>query len=179
MASLLFAVILLLLSLYVFGNFVKPAFSEIGQLRSELLVSENYLAAQKEAKTSFSNLLADYKNASSIQNLLALALPNKEGVADAVYQIQALSSINKVNILNISVEEGVAEALPSKSLIREVGKMKINARISGNYFAFKNFISGLENNIKLMDVKEMEVDGTKGSGEEMIYNLAIDTYYQK
>jgi Tfp pilus assembly protein PilO len=177
--SLMAAVVLLLLSLYIFGSFVKPAFSEISELRAELLASKNYLKAQEEAKASFNNLFTDYKNASSIQNLLALALPNKEGVADAVYQIQALAGINNITLMNIEVEEGQAEAILANSLIREVGKMKINLRASGNYFNFKSFISGVENNIKLMDVTNMEADSTKEAGGNLTYNMVIETYYQK
>ncbi|MDD4762009.1 MAG: hypothetical protein PHZ25_03245, partial [Candidatus Pacebacteria bacterium] len=131
--SLLSAVVLLLLSLYIFGSFVKPVFQEISQLRAEFTVNKNYLEAQKEAKESFDNLFTDYKNASSVQNLLALALPNKEDVADAVYQIQALAGVNNMTLINIEVEEGQSEAVSAKSLIREVGKMKINLRLSGNY----------------------------------------------
>ncbi|MFA5173455.1 MAG: type 4a pilus biogenesis protein PilO [Candidatus Paceibacterota bacterium] len=177
--SLMLAVVLLLLSLYIFGSFVKPVFSEISQLRAELTASRNYLKAQEEAKASFNNLFTDYKNASSIQNLLALALPNKEEVADAVYQIQALAGMNNITLMNIEVEEGQGEAVSAKSLIREVGKMKINFRASGNYFNFKSFVAGLENNIKLMDVTSVEADSTKEPGGNLTYNMVVETYYQK
>ena len=84
-----------------------------------------------------------------------------------------------MSVLNISIEDGQPAVTSLKSLIKEVGKIKINTRLSGSYFNFKNFLTGLENNIKVMDVVEIDMDGINDFGENVIYNLVIETYYQK
>jgi len=179
MLSLLLAVILLLLSLFIFGSFVKPAFEDVNLLRAEVAASQDYLESQRKAKASFDGLFKDFSNASSIQNLLALALPGKEGITQSAYQVQALAGVNGVAINSMSVEVSMPEEKrASVSLIKGVGKIEVDMRGTSSYQSFRNFIASLESNIKLMNVKEMNIESaTDGSGN-LNYSLIIETYYQ-
>src|SRR3989338_11168804 len=89
--SLLFSIVLVLVSLYIFGSFVQPALDDVRLKRAELAVVSEYLTAQQEAKETLDALMAKYKDTQSVQGALAMALPSQQGAADTVYQLQALA----------------------------------------------------------------------------------------
>jgi len=179
MLSLLLAVILLLLSLYVFGSFVKPALDDVQQMRSLTASSQKFLESQKQAKASFDGLFKNFENATSIQNLLAMALPGKEGITQTIYQIQALAGVSGVAIDNMAIEVSLSdEKRANISLIKGIGKIRVDLRATSSYENLKTFVSAIESNIKLMDIVEARIEPIKGGGSGLTYDLVIETYYQ-
>ena len=65
------------------------------------------------------------------------------------------------------------------SLVRPLGTLRLSLRLVGSYPAFKDFIRGLETNIRAMDVVSMKVEQSGGRGSDSFaYALVADTYYQ-
>lgn len=174
--SLLFAVILLLLSLYLFGSYVRPALDEVRQERQALTLLRERLTAQKEAKSTVNTLLGELQDAQSVQGLLAMALPISDGVVDSVHQVQSLAKFNGLALQTFSVERLEPGLGKEGTLIKKAGQMRIEAELAGPYDNFRRFLAALETNIRLMDIEEFEINGSEG--EILNYSLIIKAYYQ-
>ena len=181
--SLLFSIVLVLVSLYIFGSFVQPALDDVRLKRAELAVVSEYLTAQQEAKETLDALMAKYKDTQSVQGALAMALPSQQGVADTVYQLQALASVNNVQLRSFTVQGLPLPTTDKKShsLIKRVGTMRMETQLMGAYADVKHFLEALEVNIKLMDIIKLTASGTAGEGQgaSLLFDLVIDTYYQE
>lgn len=178
--SLLFAVIILLVSLYFFGSFVRPSFSDIRDLREELDLERESLQAKQEAKTSFELLYSDFQNGANIQNLLAAALPTGEDVPQVVHQVQFLGQLASMDIRSLSVEVGrPEERIRNRTFIKQLGVMEVSFRALGSYENLKRFLDLLENNITLMDMSDVEISQISGFGNNLIYDFTIKTYFQE
>ncbi len=179
MLSLLFAFLLLLVSLYVFSSYVRPAFEDVKALRDQLLSKQDYLAAQTEAKATIDKLFAEFEKSAGVMDVLSTALPQGKNLSQSVFQIQALTGLNNLQLKSLSVELTPSNAASKKTLVKTVGKMRISVKLTGDYNGFKNFLQALEANVKLMDVAEMDISPAAKESGPMSYSLKVDTYYQE
>jgi hypothetical protein len=54
--------------------------------------------------------------------------------------------------------------------------LRLSLGFSGTYTAFKEFVRGMETNIRAMDIVSMKVE--QGAGGAPTYSIVADTYYQ-
>ena len=177
MLSLLIAVVLLLLSLYLFSSFVKPTFISVRGLREQAASAESHLQAQQEARAAIDKLYADSQNAANIEGLLAASLPSGADVPGAVHQIQALARLAGLGVRSVAVEVKATQDRATQTFTKQVGEMEISMKAAGGYESMKRFLTILESNITVMDLTSLKVAGGPGGGE--IYNFVITTYYQE
>lgn len=178
MLSLLIAVILLLVSLYLFSSFVKPAFVEVRELREQTASAKNYLASQQEAQAAIEKLYADSQNAASIEGLLAASLPSGAQVPEAVHQAQALARLSGLEVRSVAVTVKPPTDGGKTTFTKKVGEMQISLRAAGAYDGLKRFLSLVESNITVMDVTGVKVATGQGGGVA-VYDFIITTYYQE
>jgi len=181
MLSLLAAFVLFLVSLFIFSSFVKPTFLEVRDLREQLKTERDRLNAQKNASTAMDNFYADYnKNAASIKSLLETALPGGKDVPQSVFQVQSLSYASGLKLRSFSVELANVASGGEKagaSLIKKVEKIEMDVKLSGKYESFKNFLKALETNVKLTDVKSIDI--STATGGDLVFGLKLNAYYQE
>lgn len=86
-----------------------------------------------------------------------------------------------LKITRSSSQEDAQIKLPT-----EILNLSVDVSVSGSYEAFKNYLSSLENNIRLMDIKRIDLK-SQAENENSIFdnfgifqfNLKINTYYQQ
>ena len=178
MLSLLLAVILLLVSLYLFGAFVQPTFADIRALRDEVKTNKEFLEAQQSAKAAFDSLANDVDESSSAENLLASALPKGSDLPQSLHHIQFLSRVHNVSLQAVSVED-VSSPLSQQrnNLIKNVKTMRVTFSAFSDYDSMKRFLDAIQSNIKLIDVVEMSINAQGDSG--LSFTFVVDTYYQE
>ncbi len=83
-------------------------------------------------------------------------------------------------IISPSSQEAAQVKLPTGVLI-----LSVNVDVSGSYEAFKNYLNSLENNIRLMDIEQINLKSQAESENSIFDNfgifqfgLKINTYYQ-
>jgi hypothetical protein len=113
-------------------------------------------------------------------NSIAPAVQNKE---ELFSQVNYLVSVNQLslNSISLSISDGYANdnllpITPAEQPISDgLQTVAIDISVSGtNYESFKNFLSSIENNLRLMDVQSVIFDP---NGQTT--NLIINTYYSK
>jgi hypothetical protein len=172
----------------VFLELVQPAYSDLSSSKGKLAGEEAMLQNESSTIASVEKLIATYQSQATTQGTLAAALPVGENLAGAVAQIYGLAQANNISIQNTSVSVSAPKALAQSSaganlLLRPTGTIAFAVMAAGNYESFLNFLSGLESNLRLFDVKQVSIQSAsaavKGQGQDYFnYLLTVDTYYQ-
>lgn len=182
--SLLF----LFLSLLIFIYFIKPVYNETQFLRLEVLKRSDFINNQKALIDQFQKLNQDYSNQLQSQEIFSLILPSNPSIAEALIQISGLLKNNNLQFLSANVGRPIilsANQTSSDLSIKPVGTFDINIKISGDYINFKNFLEQLETNIRLSNIKTINLSQVsvldqkiKNQQKSLEYDLNIGFYYQ-
>lgn len=189
-SSLLVSGLLLVGSFVVYGLFIRPAYDEVSVLRGRLVAKQNLFDEKRAAVDKVKSLIMQYQGAGKLQDVISMSLPQDEEVSSVFNQLQAIASANgmAVEVFNVqplslrpSAGDGAsgARGKDKESLVRPIGTLRLSLRLTGPYGAFKEFIRGLETNIRAMDVVSMKVEQAGGrAGDSFAYTVVADTYYQ-
>lgn len=154
-----------------YGAFIRPLYTEVTLLRGKLLAQQRLFEDKREAVQKVESLIKQYQGAGSLQDGISLSLPRTEEISSVFNQAQSIAAANNMRIEVFNVQPLPFKSSGEYSLVRPVGAFRITLRLSGSYEAFKNFIRGLETNIRVMDVVTMKI-------EPPLFNVVADTYYQ-
>jgi Tfp pilus assembly protein PilO len=178
--ALLISATLIFGTLIVYVTLLRPEYDSIQQLRGELRSSKDTYAAQSKAIDYANNLYGkNQADISQIQGSLALAIPDKQEVASVVYQIQSISALNNISIDSINLDTLPIQQKSTSSLIKNYGILRVSVKLIGTYDSFKNLLSFLENNIRIMDARTLRIYQANTLERGIFnYELVVDTYYQ-
>ena len=128
-------------------------------------------------------------------------MPSGPNVAAALAQIYGIAQNNGVSVENFTIappsiqlpqtgqEQAYAAGETSFSLgqvTKPLGTLSFQFKASGNYESFKNFLSQIETNIRIFDIKDFDLQpiadtnspGTGTPADLFTYNVSVVTYYQ-
>jgi Tfp pilus assembly protein PilO len=189
--SLLIAFLFVLAAFLCFFDLVQPEYQSVETLRSQQLGEANYLVAQTALVKQAQTVLNTYQNESQNTSNISLAMPSGQDVAGALAQIQGIAVNSGIAVVNIGVtapELQVKTANASSTAMKPIGSFTFNISATGSYESFKNFLSELETNIRVFDVKSVSfqpittvaaVAGKPTAGRDIFsYNVTVATYYQ-
>lgn len=180
--SILLAGVLFIGTLVVYANFIQPEFKKLKDLRSEVYSKERAFNEHKRAVLKVQDLVAKFKGSAQLKETVDMALPAGPNVTQVLGQMHAIARTNQVTITGLSVKPMPFEA-DKKTLVRRIGKLQIDVIVVGSYDGVKNFTKALETNIRVADVKTMNIQSGRENGsrssETLAVNLGIQVYYQE
>jgi len=197
LVSVLFALIFIVAAFVLFFDLVQPTYNDVKALRSQQLGEESYLSNQAALVKQVQTIINTYQNEAQGAANVVLAMPSGEDIAGALAQIQGIAANNNITIGSIAVTPGAVQiqatapgtAAPSSAqLMKPLGSFTFRLAASGSYESFKNFLSELETNIRIFDVKTVSLQSaaaaaqngakTAPSQDEFNYTITVATYYQ-
>ncbi len=164
-------------ALICYSSFIQPTYKDVVSKRSSLsnrinLVDENKAVIQKTQ-----NLLNEYKNSEQLSSTVSAILPSSPDVSQALNQLNSLARINNLNLDTVTTElMAIRPSSINQTIVKGVGVMRIDFRLTGSYENFKAFMQSLETNLNLMEPVNIRVN--PGSNNKISYTLTIETYYQ-
>src|SRR3989344_5924380 len=187
MLSFLIAFLLLLGAIMVYAILITPSYEEIQRKRGAIVSGTAVFEEQKRVIGRIRELLDRYTGNSSLQDTLSLSL--EPFISQIVGNAYGLAAVNKMFLT--SAESDIlpfVAAQAGQTTIKNLGTVKLNIGLEGNYADFKKFLSQIETNVRIMDIKEINVNtasGDKGSIDKgniepsyYSYDLSLDAYYQ-
>ncbi|MFH0969190.1 MAG: type 4a pilus biogenesis protein PilO [Patescibacteria group bacterium] len=166
---------------------IRPMMTEADDYRIQKDSSDNSISSLRLVKGSLINQKKVQESAdlSKIQE----TLPYDPGIPDLLIQIQALSSNSGVAISSFSFQipedDAVSllaasdAALSGNSANSNFSNVKISISVTGVYSSIKSFIRSVENNIRIMDIVSLDLNGPKSKDSlEMSADLEIFAYYK-
>lgn len=162
---------------YVF--FIRPAYEDILELRGALKARSKLLQEQSLAIAKVNDLIIQYQGTGRLQDTVSLSLPLKEDLSSIFNQLRTLAEINNLSIEIFGVKPQSFKSLSERPLVKNIGTLQLSLKVTGPYQNFKDFLKGVETNIRVMDVQQATVEKVAASGADFFsYNLLINTYYQ-
>lgn len=180
-ASILISALMFIAAIFVYSNLVSPAYSEIKDLRAELLSISEAADEQQLAVKQVQNLLQKQQDVSSIQNVIGAILPLSRDVASNLNQISSLAAINNLKLESLSVSKMANRPSSNQKLVKSIGVLRLTFQLSGSYENFKAFLKAAETNIVLMDLADLKIESrqsSKASGGNFSFVVNMETYYQ-
>ncbi len=182
MISLVSSAALLIMSLVVFSNLIRPEYSETQEMRGRISMKSQLFGEQGAATAQIQRLVADYQGLASIQDTLSLLIPQEEHAPQALNQVTNIAKANNLDIQSINTQKlPFQPKKPGQTslLIKRVGVLRVDIQLSGTYEALKAFIQTIETNIRIMDVQRIDIATQSDPNKPYLFNVTIDTYYQE
>ena len=174
--SLFVGTALLVASLAAYAAYLRPAYAEVTELRGTLIAKQNLFENKKQAVDKVESLIKQYQGAGRLEDVIAMSLPQSEEVSSVFNQLQAIAGTNGLAVQVFNVQP-LATKPSDKTLVKPLGTRRWSLRLAGSYSAFKEFVRGMETNIRAMDIVSMKVESA-GKGDYFAYTVVADTYYQ-
>ena len=179
--SILLSLLMLIASIFVYSTLIRPAYSDIENLRAQASSKTQLLEQQQSSIKQVQSLLSQYQDVLKVEDTISSILPLSPDVASGVNQITGLSKINNLTIDLLSIEETAIKPSDEPNLVKGVGALKFNFHLIGSYENFKAFLQNVETNITLMDLTNLKVETAaraKLNENRFSYTLTVNTYYQ-
>ncbi|MBI5220802.1 MAG: hypothetical protein HY978_03120 [Candidatus Liptonbacteria bacterium] len=187
--SMIISLALIVAAFLVLFDLIQPAYGEVQQIRSEQISRENFLAKQRAAVEQVKNLITATRSEQELQRVLSLALPTQPDPAGAIAQLDGIAEGNRLALkgLSISLSEqqasgGQADQAQSgaaNSLARPLGSATFQIRFASTYEDMKAFLRGVETNLRLFDVRSINLQPPAKIGDTKYdLEMVLETYYQ-
>jgi Tfp pilus assembly protein PilO len=179
--SISISTLLFIGSLFVYGSLIKPAYSQIKDLRSEVASRLDFIEKNEAYIQKIQKKIKELQDLDKTTETISLILPLNQDVASRVSQIDGLAYNNRLTIELLSIQELSIKPSKQPNLVKGIGTLRFNFKASGNYENFKSFIQALETNITLMDLVGLKIEPNnkpKTAGSNFDYTMVVDTYYQ-
>jgi hypothetical protein len=192
MVSIVGSLLLVVVALFLFFDFIQPEFSSVANLKGQIAGENDFLQTETKTVTAVQNVITEYQKQGGNQGNVALAIPAGQDVAGALAQVYGIAQINSVTIQSISVSaptlQTQTKTASSTNTVKPLGSYTLQIGGSGTYEALKNFLFGLETNIRIFDVKGLSIAPATVAGSNpgrgavpqdlFSYNITATTYYQ-
>jgi len=137
---------------------VSPTYNKVKNLRSLVKTKREVLQNQEKQQQLFQEL----KQSKELEKLDQI-LPDNPEIPELMIQLETMASQNNLILKSINFTESQNEITSQIAL-------------AGSYNALKNYLKALENNLRLMDIVNLNFQAPK---ENSFYNfnLTIKSYY--
>ena len=178
--SLILSMALFVMAVVVYAVLINPEYSSIKELRGILYSKSNLYEQERGAIAKVQGLIAEYRGSAKLEDQLSLALPGQESVSSIMSQLNAIAQLDGISIQAVSIIYlPIKPSAARLSAARGVGTLRLNLNLFGSYGAFKLFLSDMEKNVRVMDVKSLKIEQAGKSNQDIFtYILDVDTYYQ-
>ena len=172
----------LIMGIWFLFSYDYSSFQEIIKSWQERKILENEYQVEKEKLKKIQEIFEAYHSYLPTQEKISLLLPEKIENGELVYQLEGLADFSNVELIKASFNEiktekkGAAYLKKEKKLIKDLGIISVNLEVEGDYPSLKEFLRKIETNIRVMDVKRMEL---YKAGKGLAANLTLYLYYQK
>lgn len=183
MFSFLLSFALIIGAVIVYALLIAPIYNDIQKARGTLVSETRNYDEQKDVFDKINVLNEKYKGNGTLQDAISLALPNEPFISQIVGNVASIANLNN----HMPILSAQTEVLPLRAsaawpaYIKNIGTVKFVFQLKGNYADFKKFISKIENNYRIFDVKQLSVKADQtanGQSNVYVYGLTLNAYYQ-
>jgi hypothetical protein len=195
--SIFGSLLLVVVALVVFFDVVQPEYGVIAQVKGQIAAENNLLQTESSTVGAAQKIIAAYKGQTGGQGTIDLAMPTTQDIAGGAAQIYGLAQNSGLAIQSLAISPPTVSQPSSPvaggasaATTKPVGTFSFQIAANGSYESLKNFLSGLETNIRIFDLKGLTVTPEQvtqgasggrnpvGNQDFFTYNLTVATYYQ-
>ena len=196
----------IVISLICFVVAVGLAFFAVAPLWSDIKILEDDIVRLKQETVEIENLLAKglqleqkYLESEEEARKVILSLPEEADISYLMVQFEGLALQNGLLLEGMefsqikeaaapgrkSVQSSLQETSQSDKLPEGVATLSADIKVSGSYEALKSYLDSLENNVRSMDIEQINLNPPKekedGSFDQLgifEFDLVVKVYYK-
>jgi Tfp pilus assembly protein PilO len=189
--SILIALAFVMAALVMFFDLVQPEYSNMMMSKENLAAGEALLQSENQSVSQAQKIIAEYQSQGALEGNVSLAVPTTEDIPGALAQLYGLAANNGISVQSISVSAPTIQPQTTMAtttdIVKPIGTISFQVTAEGAYEGLENFVSGLETNVRIFDLKGVTIvpaavsagkDGVATSEDYFNYTMTIDTYYQ-
>ena len=189
--KLISSLILLLLAVAIGFFLLKPAYSQVKNLRAEIRIKEESLTAKQKLFEDIKRLETKLEEIKEETKRVFYALPTEADIAGLLVQLETIASQNGMifESVNFTKEEPVEEA-PSRGRRTRVAlpaykTLMIYVETTGTYNALENYLKAVESNIRLTNIGDITFSPAQATGGVELpvstysFSLRMEAYYKE
>lgn len=179
-------------ALILLFDLVQPEYANFQMLKGQLAGEQALFATETQAVSNAQNLISQYKGQSGNAQTASLAVPAGEDLAGALAQVYGLAANSSIAIQSVGISAPDLQAAANSQgaqLVQPLGTVTFQIAAAGTYEALKNFLQGLETNVRIFDVKGLSITPissntatpgkSQGSQDFFTYDISATAYYQE
>lgn len=208
LASLTIGLLLLVGALFVYFYLIQGEYEGAQGLKAKVNSKQKFLNDEKTVIEQVQKQIEAYRQSQGQQGPqsgVSLALPTSPDIAGAIAQLSGLAQQSAANLQSLTVSTLPASAAKSvtakkggstegnfqDTLQKPLGTISFSLKLTGGYESIKNFISLLETNLRIFDLRSFTItpvtasesvslskDKTTPSVSMFTYDVGVNTYYQ-
>jgi len=171
----------LLLTVFFFGHSAYLVFNvSVGKWRNVQMLREEQ-ADRLGVRNQLSDLVARatellgrYADLDKRARPIAAALPAEPKLEEALAILASLASTNNVQLSQVSFEEIIRRSQTGGAPL----PVKISVSVNGPYDGFKNWLKGVESELRLMDLVDLTLQPLTAGGSQLNITLNLAAYWQ-
>jgi len=173
----LVVIVVIIILLFGFFKLIIPQYKETVRIAEIITQQETVDVKSKEQELEMIKklLLSFEKIDSRYVDKIDAIVPFKYNKEELFTEFKYIVRNSGLKLQSINISDGGASPIGTSKISKRLRKIIINISVKGtDYKAFKNFLSILENNLKLMDIENVSFNPDGKSTQ-----LIINTYYIK
>jgi len=191
LVSIIGALLAAVVALVVFFDLIQPEFTNIQNTKGQIAAENDIYQTESQAIAAAQKAIDAYRTQQGqAGGTLALVLPTSQDIAGAITQVFGLAQNNGIALQGVSISapsvqlQAVTTGSSTSKVVKPLGSMSLQISGAGTYENFKNFIAGIETNIRIFDLKNVTLSQANQAGavasakDAMNFNLTVVTYYQ-
>lgn len=181
----IFSIIVILISLASFVFVVKPQYEQIKELEKKDTELEQVLVNARKLQSLRDSLLAKRKQLSSrdIRRLEKL-IPESADNVKLIIEFENIAAKYNLDIKTASAQKDDKQKKSKQQSSqnfdiesRDYGIISLDFSIVGGYSEFIAFLTDVEDNIRISDVRNLSISATDNNKFE--FSIAVETYWLK
>ncbi len=160
--------------------FTYPQWTNLGENKLILEQAQEENTTLKKQEMEITNFLNSYRSQKSQTDFAGKILPLKRPELESVLSnLESFASASGVSLASAGfTDQGVNQLTANKLSDYQITYVEMSLAASGSYPSYRAFLSQLENNLRLMDVININIINNDDS-TKLEYKLIARVYYQK
>ena len=173
---LLIAVVLAGAGVLLLRAYVQPELLEVERIRAEQHVVEETISQAREVIRLRDTLLARYNSISAADiEKIRKFLPAGSALSNFLIEVDTLVQDADIEMKDIAFTElAISESADELGL----QTLEVTLDIEGTYEDFRDLLSLVERNLRLIDVVGISLQPSEENNSLMNFTLTLNTYYQ-
>ena len=151
-----------------------PKYEEFTNLKQELAIKTEELQQKQEFFNKLNELAQKLEGYKEQLAKIGTALPEELLIPDLYNYILKTVSENGLILKNIKGEKDVV----AQTGYEAVQKFSFSLSLAGSYEAFKNFLSVIYQNARLIEVDSIKFGSSQGKTNIFDFSVGLSTYYE-
>ncbi len=186
----IFSIIIILASVVTFAFFVKPKYAELSKMKDDVRRYENVLRNARKLQEIRDSLLEKQKQFSRTElSRLEKMIPDSANNVKLILELQNIASKYGISIQTASSKKDEKKKKTGKKKTgkkvnfdvetKDYGIMTLSFGAIGPYQEFLSFLEDLEDNIRIIDLREITIEPSDRNPNSYNFGLTLDTYWLK